>query len=71
MTVCAQVLSCVQFAAPWTVACWLLCPWDFQGRILEWVAIFIFQITFLTRDEPESIAAPAQAIGFFTIEPPA
>ena len=27
------------FATPWTVAHRLLCPWDFPGKILEWVAI--------------------------------
>ena len=26
-------------ATPWTVAPQLLCPWDSQARILEWVAI--------------------------------
>ena len=24
---------------PWTVACRILCPWDFPGKLLEWVAI--------------------------------
>ena len=33
-------LSPVQrFAPPWTVAHQGFCPWDFQTRILEWVAI--------------------------------
>ena len=31
------------FTTPWIVACpKLLCPWDFQARVLEWVAIFFF-----------------------------
>ena len=35
-----QSLSCVRFfMTPWTVAPRLLCPRDFQARILEWVVI--------------------------------
>ena len=31
------------FTTPWIVACpKLLCPWDFQARVLEWVATFFF-----------------------------
>ena len=40
LCVCMCALSCVQlFVTPWTIACQLLCPWNFQARILEWVAI--------------------------------
>ena len=39
-TLYAQSLSCVQlFATLWTVAHQDPLPWDFQARILEWVAI--------------------------------
>ena len=35
-----QLLSRVQlFATPWTVDTRLLCPWNFPGRIPEWVPI--------------------------------
>ena len=35
---CAPLLSHVWlFATPWTTR--LLCPWHFQARILEWVAV--------------------------------
>ena len=45
----------------------LLCPWDFQVRILEWVAISF------SRDLPNpaiEFRSPALAAGFFTTEPP-
>ena len=39
-SVCAQLLSHVWlFATPWTVPTRLLCPWDFPGKMQEWVAI--------------------------------
>ena len=35
---CAQLLShALLFVTPWAIALQLLCPWDFQARILEWV----------------------------------
>ena len=44
--VCARAHACTLsrvwlLAVPWTVPCQarLLCPWDFPGKILEWVAI--------------------------------
>ena len=48
----------------------LLCPWDFQVRMLEWVAIPFSRESSLLRIEPASPASPALAGGFFTIEPP-
>ena len=38
---CPHSLSRVRlFDIPWTVVLQLLCPWDFQARVLQWVAIF-------------------------------
>ena len=77
MCVCARAhthtLSRVQlFATPWTVACQLLCLWNFPGKntgVLEYhfllQGIFPnpgFELAFLT--------SPALAGGFFTTAPP-
>ena len=42
--------SCPTLATPWTVATRLLCPWIFQARILEWVAISFSRGSSLPRD---------------------
>ena len=40
LPVCVQLLSHVLcFATTWTEPFRVLCPWDFQARIPEWVAI--------------------------------
>ena len=39
VSVCAHSV-CVQLSlSSWTVACQLLCPWNFPARMLEWVAL--------------------------------
>ena len=52
----------------------LLCPWDSQARILEWVAIsFPRASSWPLPDvgiEPTSLASPALAGGLFTTAPP-
>ena len=47
----------------------LLCPWDSQARILEWVAISSWGGSSQLRDQPASPLSPALAGGFFTTEP--
>ena len=50
MELCACVLSHVQlFATPWTVACRLLCQWDFQSKDTEVGCHFLLQGTFPIR----------------------
>ena len=45
------LLSCVFFPIPWSIAARLLCTWDFQARILEWVAIPHFRGSSWPRDQ--------------------
>ena len=49
--VCYSFSRVQLFATPWTVACWLLCPWILQARILEWVAIPFSRGSFGPRDQ--------------------
>ena len=53
-------------ATPWTVPTRLLCPWDFQGKILELVVISFSSGSSPPREGPTS---PALAGGFSTTEP--
>ena len=42
--VCACVVMTQLFITPWTVSpARLLCPWDFPGKNMEWVAVFLLQ----------------------------
>ena len=70
MCVHAQLLSLVQLsAAPWTVPVLEIS----QARILEWITIFSSRGSSppkSPRVEPESLAPPALADGFFTTESP-
>ena len=51
LCVCLCVLSIVRlFVTPWTIAC-LFCPWDFQARILEWVATSFSKASSQPRDK--------------------
>ena len=49
----------------------LLCPWNFQARVLEWVAISSCRVSSPPRDRIQSPAAPALVGGFFTTGLPA
>ena len=55
MKVKVKLLSRAQlFATPWIVACTeLLCPWDFQARVLEWVAISFARESSQPRDQTQ------------------
>ena len=48
---CCLVTSAVSnsFAAPWTIATRLLCPWDFMGKITGVGCHFLLQGIFLTQ----------------------
>ena len=47
-----------------------LCPWDFPGKDLEWVAVPSPGDPPDLGIEPSSLTSPALAGGFFTTEPP-
>ena len=56
------------FLIPWTVACRLLCPWDFSGKSTGVGCHFLLQ-----RDLPDPGIGPASPMlvgRFFTTEPP-
>ena len=68
LCVCAQLLSPVWlFVTPWSIAYQAACPWNFQARILEWVAISFSRDLSKPGTKPK---APALAGRFFTSEPP-
>ena len=55
-----SLIRVLLFATPWTV--WiarLLCPWDFLGKILEWVAISYSKGSSWSRDLTLSLVSPA------------
>ena len=67
MYVCAQLLSLVwPFVTPWTVAHQLLCPWDFQARMLEWASMPSSRGASRPGIKTTSPVAPALADRFFT-----
>ena len=70
-----QSLSCVQlFAATWTIACNLHCPWDFPGKNTRMGCHFLLQGIFLIQTQRlnSSLLHWQDLIGrFFTAEPPA
>jgi len=70
--VCAQSLSRVLlFAIPGTVACPLLCPWDFLGKNTGVVCYFLLQGSLPDPGiQTMSLVSPALAGRFFTIVPP-
>ena len=59
------------FVTPWTVACWILCPWDFPGKTTRLACHFLLQGVFLPPGiKPQSLASLALAGRFFTTVPP-
>ena len=44
----------------------LLCPWDLQARILEWIAIHASRGSSNLKIKPTSLMCPALAGRFFT-----
>ena len=48
----------------------LLCPWNFQARILEWVTISSFRGSSLPRDGARISYVSCISGRFFSIEPP-
>ena len=66
---CVHVLSGVLlFATPWTIR--LLCPWNFQARILEGVPFSTPEDLRGPGIETVSLVSSAVAGGFFTTMPP-
>jgi len=65
---CVYVLSCVQLlATPWTKACQAPLPMEFSRQeILEWISISNQGDLPVSGIEPESLASPALAGGFFS-----
>ena len=48
----------------------LLCPWDLQARILEWIAIHASRGSSNLKIKPTSLMCPALAGRFLTAESP-
>ena len=71
MCVHSLSLSCVQLFVTheqWPTR--LLHPWNFQERILEWVAISYSRESSLPRNQTRVSHVPALAGAFFTMVPP-
>ena len=74
--VCVCVCACVHVCMysvvsdslrpPWTVAYRLLCPWDLQARILDWVVISSSKGSSQPRDQTQVSCITG---GFLTAEP--
>ena len=71
MRVHTQSLSHVRlFATPWTVACRLLCPWNFAGKITGVGCHFLLQGIFLTQGlNPCLLCLLHWQVDFFTTAP--
>ena len=64
--VVVELLSCVSFSTPWTVACLLLCPRNFPGKNTGVACHFLLQGSSHQGPNPQYRAL---AGGFFTTEP--
>ena len=70
---CAELLQqlCLTFCNLWTVACWLLCPWDYPGKNTRVGCLVLLQrnLPYLGI-KPISPASPALQAGSLSTEPP-
>ena len=60
------------FVTPWnySLPARLLCPWNFPGNKMEWVAISFSRGSSQPRIEPRSLVSPALSGGFLTTVQP-
>ena len=68
---CLVAKLCPALRTPRSIACQLLCPWDFPGKNTVVGCHFLLQGLFPTqRSNPHLLHWQALADGFFTTEPP-
>ena len=70
---CAELLQqlCLTLCSLWTVACWLLCPWDYPGKNTLVCCHALLQGNLPDLGiKPISPASPELQAGSLPIEPP-